>query len=128
MRHAVNAVNPHLTHLFMDAGSLAAARRLWVDLLGLELLEDRGAYIRVGGGGGFAIGIEEARTPGEAHGQGPEITMRVPDVDALVERLRGAGVEIVSAPAEQPWGARHAWLCDPDGRLTSIYSSERSIM
>jgi catechol 2,3-dioxygenase-like lactoylglutathione lyase family enzyme len=119
-------MRPHLTHLFMEVADLERARWFWVEALGLELLEDRGAYIRVGGGGGFAIGIEQA--PGRVSPQGPEITMRVDDVDVAVARLRDLGVEIVDGPTDQPWGARHAWLLDPDGRRMSIYSSERAIM
>jgi catechol 2,3-dioxygenase-like lactoylglutathione lyase family enzyme len=59
---------------------------------------------------------------------GPEITVRVEDVDAAVARLRDLGIEIVEGPADQPWGARHAWLRDPDGRRMSIYSSPQPIM
>jgi catechol 2,3-dioxygenase-like lactoylglutathione lyase family enzyme len=110
----------------MEAGDLEKTRRFWTEAIGLELLEDRGPYIRVGGGGGFAIGIEQA-SPGRVSGAGPEITVRVDDVDAAVVRLRELGVEVAD-PCDQPWGARHAWLRDPDGRPMSIYSSGQPIM
>jgi lactoylglutathione lyase len=42
------------------------------------------------------------------------------DCDAAVERLRGAGVEIVEEPADQPWGERVARVRDPDGNLVII--------
>jgi catechol 2,3-dioxygenase-like lactoylglutathione lyase family enzyme len=119
-------VRAHLTHLFMECGDLAKTRWFWAEVIGVEVLEDRGAYIRVGGGGGFSIGIEQA-APGRVSGAGPEITVRVDDVDAAVERLREIGVEVTD-PRDQPWGARHAWLRDPDGRPMSIYSSAGSIM
>ena len=107
-----------LSHLFTTVGSLDATRRLYADLLGLEVLMDGDGYIRVGGGDGFDMGIEEA-----AGGAGPhtEIVVRVDDVDATVDRLRAAGIEVTD-PADQPWGARHAWLRDGDGRALSIYS------
>ncbi|MCA9821463.1 MAG: VOC family protein [Dehalococcoidia bacterium] len=113
-------MKPHLTHLFMEVGTLVEARRFYVDLLGLELLEDRGVYIAVGGNGGFFLGIEETPTPEIA---GPEITLRVDDVDKATTRLREAGVPILEEPADMPWGARHTWIADPDGRRMSIYST-----
>jgi catechol 2,3-dioxygenase-like lactoylglutathione lyase family enzyme len=120
-------LRPHLTHLFMEAGDLQRARWFWTDAIGLELLDDHGAYIRVGGGGGFSIGIEQA-APGRVSPPGPEITVRVENVDAVVARLLDLGIEIVEGPSDQPWGARHAWLLDPDGRRMSIYSSPHPIM
>ena len=59
---------------------------------------------------------------------GPELTLRVDDVDATVARLREVGVTITEEPSDQPWGARHAWLLDPDGRRMSVYSSPETIM
>lgn len=120
-------MRPHLTHLFMEVGDLEKARWFWVEALGLELLDDRGPYIAVGGSGGFAIGLEEA--PGGAvSAEGPEITLRVDDVDAAVERLKGMGIEFETEPEDQPWQARHAWLRDPDGRRMSIYSTDTPTM
>lgn len=37
------------------------------------------------------------------------------DCDALVERLRSAGVPILEEPVDQPWGERVALVQDPDG-------------
>lgn len=120
-------MKPHCTHLFLEVRDLARARWFWVEAIGLELLQDRGPYIQVGGNGGFAIGIEQAQS-GVAPRDYPEITLRVPDVDAAATRLQELGVEIVEGPSDQPWGARHAWLRDPDGRRMSIYSSPEPIM
>ena len=107
-----------LSHLFMPVGSLDEARRMYVDLLGLEVLVDGAGYVRVGGGGGFHMGIELKSTGAATQ---PEIVVRVDDVDAMAERLRAAGVE-VTQPTDQEWGARHAWLHDADGRRISIYT------
>jgi lactoylglutathione lyase len=38
-----------------------------------------------------------------------------PDCDAVVERLRAAGVTITEEPVDQPWGERVARALDPDG-------------
>ena len=118
---------PQLTHLFMEVGDLARAKWFWTEAIGLDLLDDRGVYIAVGGNGGFAIGIEQGQRS-EVSAEGPEITVRVDDVEALVDRLRALGVEIEEDPSDQPWGARHAWLRDPDGRRMSIYSTDTPAM
>ncbi|MEO8541617.1 MAG: VOC family protein [bacterium] len=114
-------MKPHLTHLFLQVGSLERARWFWVDVLGLQVIQEHPGYLAVGGNGGFALGIEEAPA-GQVDRGGPEFTMRVPDVDAMAVRLRSFGVETEGDPRDQPWGARHVWLRDPDGRRMSIYS------
>ena len=107
-----------LSHLFLPVRSLDEARRLYVKLLGLEVLVDEGGYVRIGGGGGFHIGVEEEPTSAVKQ---PDIVVRVDDVDATVARLRQAGIEVTD-PEDQEWGARHAWLHDADGRPVSIYT------
>jgi lactoylglutathione lyase len=42
------------------------------------------------------------------------------DVDAEVERLRTAGVEVVREAEDQPWGERQASVADPDGYTIHI--------
>ncbi len=107
-----------LSHLFVPVRDLEAARHCYVDLLGLEVLVDEGGYLRIGGGGGFHIGVE-AEPDGQR--KQADLVVRVDDVDAMVARLRSAGVEVTD-PEDQPWGARHAWFHDPDGRPISIYT------
>ncbi|WP_114559630.1 VOC family protein [Desertihabitans aurantiacus] len=41
------------------------------------------------------------------------------DVDALVERARAAGAEVVAEPADQSWGYC-ATVADPDGHLLQV--------
>ena len=42
------------------------------------------------------------------------------DLDATFAAVRDAGAEIVSEPAEQPWGARDFAVRDPSGNLVRI--------
>lgn len=112
---------PSLSHLFAHVRDLDAMRRFWTEIIGLELQADEGPYLRVGGGDGFGIGFEEL--PREQAGpEGFEIVVHVPNVDAAYERMRALGVAFDAPPADMPWGARSAWLRDPDGRRVSIYS------
>ncbi|MDX6250450.1 MAG: lactoylglutathione lyase [Kribbellaceae bacterium] len=41
----------------------------------------------------------------------------VDDIQAMVDRIRGAGARIVHEPVDQPWGEREARAEDPDGNL-----------
>lgn len=114
-------MTPHvLSHLFMHVSHLDRARQFYVERLGLEVLAEEPGYLRVGGGDGFSIGLEE-RPEVEIGAPGIELEVRVPDVDALATDLRAAGIA-VTEPTDQPWGARHAWLHDPDGYRLSIFS------
>lgn len=109
-----------LSHLFVHVRDLGATRRFYVDLLGLELLVDEGGYVRIGGGGGFHLGMEQV--PEHVGAAGIEIVVAVDDVDEAYRRLRAAGVDFESEPTDMPWGARHAWLRDPSGYRLSICS------
>jgi catechol 2,3-dioxygenase-like lactoylglutathione lyase family enzyme len=113
-------VGSRLTHLFMVASDLDAEVRLLVDVVGLELLVREDHYVRVGGNGGFHIGMEQGRP---TVGDDVEITIEVDDVDAAYQRLVQAGVEVEGPPQEQDWGARHVWFRDVDGRRMSLSRS-----
>ena len=43
-----------LSHLFVHVRDLERARRFYVDYVGLEVLQEGGGYLRLGGSGGFA--------------------------------------------------------------------------
>ena len=109
-----------LSHLYATVSDLARARAFWTQVLGLEVLVDGDEYLRVGGEGGFSMGMERVE-----EGGGPELeaVVRVADVDATYDRLQVQGIECFGPPEDMPWGARHIWLRDPDGHLISIYSS-----
>ena len=42
------------------------------------------------------------------------------DLDAIFEKLRSSGVEIVEEPKDQPWGTRDCAVRDPSGNLVRI--------
>lgn len=109
---------PRLSHLFVLTRDLDRARRFFGDALGLSVMSDGTGYMRVEGSGGFHIGMEEG-DPGPPNSI--EITIEVDDVDEVYRRAVAAGVEFEGPPGDQPWGARHAWFRDPDGRRMSIF-------
>jgi catechol 2,3-dioxygenase-like lactoylglutathione lyase family enzyme len=111
---------PGFSHCFLHVADLDRTRAFYVDRLGLEVLAEGGGYLRLGGGGGFDVGVEE-RAASEVGAPGIELDLRVPDVDALATALRDGGFDLTE-PSDQEWGARHAWLHDPDGYRLSIWS------
>jgi uncharacterized glyoxalase superfamily protein PhnB len=42
------------------------------------------------------------------------------DLDATFEKIRASGADVVSEPADQPWGARDCAVRDPSGNLVRI--------
>ncbi len=49
--------------------------------------------------------------------------LRVPDLDAAVERLLAHGATLVHAPVRTPWGDRNARLQDPDGLQLTLFQA-----
>ena len=111
---------PGFSHCFLHVVNLERTRAFYVGNLGLVVLAEGGGYLRLGGGGGFDVGVEE-RPASEVGAPGMELELQVPDVDALATALRDAGIDLTE-PSDQEWGARHAWLHDPDGYRLSIWS------
>lgn len=48
------------------------------------------------------------------------VHFRTDDLDAAFDRLRAAGAEVVSEPANQPWGVRDGAVRDPSGNLVRL--------
>ena len=111
---------PRLSHLFVHVADLHESKEFYVDLLGLTVLFEEPGYLRVGGPGGFHIGMEEV--PDQLGSDGIEIVVQVPDVDATYRRLVAHGIGFDGPPQDMPWGARHAWLRDPSGHRLSLSS------
>jgi catechol 2,3-dioxygenase-like lactoylglutathione lyase family enzyme len=48
------------------------------------------------------------------------VHFRTDDLDAMFEKVRASGAEIVQEPTEQPWGTRDFAVRDPSGNLVRI--------
>jgi catechol 2,3-dioxygenase-like lactoylglutathione lyase family enzyme len=53
-------------------------------------------------------------------GQRFMVNLRVAGLDALLERLRAAGVAVLPKVQEEPYG-RFAWIVDPDGHRVELW-------
>ena len=49
-----------------------------------------------------------------------QFTLAVDDVDAMCQRLRERGVELLNGPIDRPWGIRTASFRDPGGHIWEI--------
>jgi lactoylglutathione lyase len=100
----------------LHTSDLSRALAFYRDLLGFEeryrFPEDgEPEYVSVALGE-FSLGLvlqEAPPPPGRV-----TLWLYADDVDAEVERLRGAGARITMEPADQPWGERLAAIVDPE--------------
>lgn len=106
------------------------------DALGLEVRNDvaRGEFrwITVGASSQPGVSIVltnylngspadvEAVTALAAKGALNGVHFHTDDLDATFKQVRDAGAEIVSEPADQPWGTRDFAVRDPSGNLVRI--------
>jgi len=84
------------------------------DVLGLHIFREWGTGTVFFLGGGL---LELSRSAGRVTDDKLSLWLHVRDVDAEFDRLAGAGVEVVEAPVDEPWGLREARIRDPDGLL-----------
>jgi len=49
-----------------------------------------------------------------------QFTLGVVDVDAMVDELKGRGVELLNGPMDRPWGIRTASFRDPGGHIWEV--------
>jgi lactoylglutathione lyase len=119
-------VRRRVDYLILYVRDLDRAVAFYADVVGLPLRLRRSGYAEFATDNlKFAL-YQRDRLPGllgaEAAGRGPagETLFLVEDVDAEAERLRGAGLTILSGPSDRPWGHRTVHLLDPDGNVVEL--------
>lgn len=126
----------NLSTAFVQVQDPEAALAFYRDALGLEVRQDvpngEHRWITVGSpeqpGIGLVItnyvngGPEDGDAVAAllAKGAMNGVHLSTDDLEATFARLRDAGAEIVSEPADQPWGARDCAVRDPSGNLIRI--------
>ena len=108
-----------LAHLLLQCRDLEAARRFYVDVLGLSVrstkpLDDGRPFVGTHEG----LGLTEGG-PGDGR-QVDHIALRVQDVAALAERCARAHVPIVKPLGPGIYG-RTIYVADPDGNTVELY-------
>ena len=103
----------------VEAVDLQPARGFYQDLLGLELVMDHGWIITFAADGAVRPQISIASEGGSGTAV-PDLSIEVDDVDAVLQRARSAGHEILYGPVTEPWGVRRFFVRDPFGKLVNI--------
>ena len=112
-----------ITQLFpiLSTPNRARALEFYRDLLGGTIAfefpgpDGEPAYVGLDIGSSH-IGIGADAERGASSGRGRiSLWIYADDCDAVIERMRAAGVTITEEPADQPWGERVARVIDPDG-------------
>lgn len=103
----------------INTPDIAAARRFYHDVLGLDLLMDHGWIVTYGSTDEMSIQVSFASEGGSGTAT-PDLSIEVDDVDAALERMTQAGFPAVYGPADEPWGVRRFYVRDPFGRLINI--------
>lgn len=101
------------------APDIAAAKRFYQDVLGLEPLMDHGWITTYGTQATMAVQVSVA-VEGGSGTPVPALSIEVDDLKAALARLRQAGFPIEYGPADEPWGVRRFYVRDPFGTLVNI--------
>jgi catechol 2,3-dioxygenase-like lactoylglutathione lyase family enzyme len=109
-----------LDHLAIRVRDLEAARRWYVDLLGMALeFEVPGRRtVALQDDAGLTLFLDE--TAEEVAPDAVSLTFQVDDVEATYRRLAARGVAFEAPPGKRFWGYG-AELRDPDGHLVMLW-------
>ncbi|UVK42600.1 VOC family protein [Mesorhizobium sp. AR07] len=105
----------------IETSDIAAAKRFYQDVLGLDVLMDHGWIATYGSQEEMTVQISFAAEGGSGTPV-PDLSIEVDDVDAALEGMKAAGFAIEYGPADEPWGVRRFYVRDPFGRLVNILS------
>ncbi|WP_034267897.1 VOC family protein [Haloechinothrix halophila] len=105
--------------------SLQRSVAFYRDVLGMEVRIEGDGYVEFAmDNTKFALFERGKLTDliGQTGGNPPcgEIGFIVDDVDAEADRLRQAGVEILTGPVDRPWRERTVHIADPDGNIVEF--------
>ena len=103
----------------IDTRNIAAARRFYGDVLGLDVLMDHGWIATYGSAEPMSVQISFAAEGGSGTAT-PDLSIEVDDVDAALAAMAKAGFPILYGPADEPWGVRRFYVRDPFGKLVNI--------
>jgi catechol 2,3-dioxygenase-like lactoylglutathione lyase family enzyme len=101
------------------AENVAAARRFYQDILGLDLLMDLGWIATYGSSKRMSVQVS-IMSEGGSGTPVPDLSIEVDDLDTALQRMKKAKVAIEYGPADEPWRVRRFYVRDPFGRLINI--------
>lgn len=103
----------------LAVGDTGPGRAFYADVLGLSLAMDLG-WIATLAGDGASHPQLSLMTEGGSGAPVPRLSVEVDDIDAVLERVRAAGIPVDYGPVVEPWGVRRFFVRDPDGHLVNV--------
>src|SRR5690349_4142077 len=100
---------------------IAAAKRFYRDVLGLDILMDQGWNATYGSEERMQVQVSFMAEGGSGTPV-TDISIEVDDVDATLAEMKKAGFAVEYGPADEPWGVRRFYVRDPFGRLVNVLS------
>jgi catechol 2,3-dioxygenase-like lactoylglutathione lyase family enzyme len=98
---------------------VAAAKRFYQDILGLDRLMDHGWLVTYGSSEKMSVQVSIASEGGSGTPV-PDLSIEVDDVEAALQRMKKAKIPIEYGPVVEPWGVRRFYVRDPFGTLINI--------
>lgn len=105
----------------IETPDIAAAKRFYQDVLGLDVVMDHGWIRTLGSQEKMNVQVSFA-VEGGSGSPVPDLSIEVDDVDAALHAMKAAGFANEYGPADEPWGVRRFYVRDPFGRLVNILS------
>ncbi|BCA55093.1 glyoxalase [Nitrospira sp. KM1] len=100
---------------------IAAAKRFYHGVLGLDLLMDLGWIATYGSETKMSVQVSFLSQGGSGT-EIPDISIEVDEVDEAYRRMKKAKFKIEYDITNEPWGVRRFYVRDPFGRLVNILS------
>lgn len=109
-------MEPLSSRVLLRPSDPAKSQAFYRDVLGLAVYREFGDPQSPGMVFFLGNGLLEVSGQRDDEGTGRmELWIQVRDVEAEWKQLDAAGVEILRAPAKEPWGLLEMWIADPDG-------------
>jgi predicted enzyme related to lactoylglutathione lyase len=103
----------------LPSSSLAAARRFYEDVVGLETVMDLGWIVTLADPERPKVQLS-LMTHDETARVAPAVSIQVDDLDGAYAAAVASGAEIVHPMTTEPWGVRRFFVRDPDGNVVNV--------
>lgn len=103
----------------IESKKVAAAKRFYQDVLGLDLLMDMGWIATYGSNAKMQLQIS-FMSDGGSGTEVPDLSIEVDNVDEAFKRMKKARFKIEYPLTDEPWGVRRFFVRDPLGKLVNI--------
>lgn len=109
----------------LTSDDLDASRALYRDLLGFEVAMDLGWVVNFVSPSNPAAQVIVVDGADRTAPVPPDLSVEVDDVDAIHDRARAIGYEIVHPLTDEEWGVRRFFLRDPStGKVVNVLSHQ----